>query len=225
MDGNIPPNQFRYSLSHVRESTCLQTPPLWLSEARFPDRLEDLEVSGSSGSSGFCPQRGGGHRQRDSNLKNQKMEEVQKRLLAMQKLLESEGMKHISHTTPAATRKGRHSVPASFQSQAGDRLWALTFVFEAFSGAEFVIPQEDLLNSSFSQLGSLKIQCAKLVSACSRNEWPPPVATPSCISAQPQQRQEKKKPRQVVHVWTLNSFQLPQSWPSNGMVWTCMTQG
>jgi len=84
--------------------------------------LEDLEVSGSSGSSGFCPQRGGGHRQRDSNLKNQKMEEVQKRLLAMQKLLESEGMKHISHTTPAATRKGRHSVPASFQSQAGDRL-------------------------------------------------------------------------------------------------------
>ena len=90
--------------------------------ARFPDRLEDLEVSGSSGSSGFCPQRGGGHRQRDSNLKNQKMEEVQKRLLAMQKLLESEGMKHISHTTPAATRKGRHSVPASFQSQAGDRL-------------------------------------------------------------------------------------------------------
>ena len=85
--------------------------------------MEDLEVSGSSGSSGFCPQRGGGFfRQKDSNLKNQKMEEVQKRLLAMQKLLESEGMKHITHTTPAATRKGRHSVPASFQSQAGDRL-------------------------------------------------------------------------------------------------------
>ena len=86
-------------------------------------RLEDLEVSGSSGSSGFCPQRGGSFfRQKDSNLKNQKMEEVQKRLLAMQKLLESEGMKHITHTTTAATRKGRHSVPASFQSQAGDRL-------------------------------------------------------------------------------------------------------
>ena len=87
------------------------------SKARFTDRLEDLEVSGSSGSSGFCHLQ----RHKESNVKNQKMEEVQKRLLAMQKLLENEGLKHPTKH-PAIPRKGRHSVPASFQSQAGDRL-------------------------------------------------------------------------------------------------------
>jgi hypothetical protein len=42
--------------------------------------------------------------------KNQKMEEVQKRLLAMQKLLEQ------SETSSSHPRKARHSIPATLKN-------------------------------------------------------------------------------------------------------------
>eukprot|EP00435_Cladocopium_sp_Y103_P012980 s402_g3.t1 len=56
---------------------------------------------------------GSRHSQRAQIAKNQKMEEVQKRLLAMQKLLEQSD-------TSSSHRKARHSIPASLKNLNGE---------------------------------------------------------------------------------------------------------
>lgn len=79
--------------------------------AKYLDSAVDFA---SDGSATHSKDKGGlsgsRHSQRAQMAKNQKMEEVQKRLLAMQKLLEQ------SETSSSHPRKARHSIPATLKN-------------------------------------------------------------------------------------------------------------